>query len=77
MNIPSHKVRLEDTVSVREQSKGSPLFLGLAETHEAASVPSWLKFDIKKLEGKVAGMPQYSPAETLFDPEQVFEFYSR
>jgi hypothetical protein len=33
--------------------------------------------DAKKLEGKVTGVPQYAPAETLFDPEQVFEFYSR
>jgi small subunit ribosomal protein S4 len=77
MTIPSHKVTVDDVIGIREQSKQSPLFLGIADTHEAASVPAWLSMDIKKLEGKVTGTPDYSPTETLFDPEQVFEFYSR
>ena len=75
--IPSYKVNVNDSISVREGSKQTALFTGLLETFEPASVPSWLTFDIKKLEGTVVGVPSYNPAETLFDPEQVFEFYSR
>jgi small subunit ribosomal protein S4 len=77
MTIPSHKIKVGDVITVREGSKQSGIFLNLAETHEAAGVPSWLSIDIKKLEGKTTGMPIYNPTETLFDPEQVFEFYSR
>jgi small subunit ribosomal protein S4 len=77
MTIPSHKTKLNDVITVREGSKQSIMFTNLAETQEPASVPAWLALDIKKLEGKVQGTPTFTPAETLFDPEQVFEFYSR
>lgn len=77
MTIPSHKVKVGDVVTVREGSKQSIMFTALPEAHEAASIPAWLSLDIKKLEGKTTGVPSYNPTETLFDPEQVFEFYSR
>jgi small subunit ribosomal protein S4 len=77
MTIPSYKVEQGDTISVREGSKASPMYLNFSETFVHTTVPPWLTMDAKKLEGKVAGAPQYNPAETLFDPEQVFEFYSR
>lgn len=77
LNIPSHKVRKGDVITVREGSKTSGLFVELAEKHEGAAVPSWLSLDIKKLTATVVGAPVYNPAETLFDPDQVMEFYSR
>lgn len=77
INIPSHKVKVGDSITVREGSRQSVLFEGLKETHEPAAVPGWLSFDAKKLEGAVKESPVYNPAETLFDPEQVMEFYSR
>jgi small subunit ribosomal protein S4 len=77
LGIPSYRVQVGDVISVREGSKQSGLFTNLAEKHEATSVPTWLSMDVKKLEGKVAGAPVYNPAEALFDPEQVMEFYSR
>ena len=77
MTIPSHKVKVGDVITVKEASKQKGLFLGLSDTFEGASVPSWLSMDIKKFEGTTTGMPNYNPTETLFDPEQVFEYYSR
>ncbi len=77
MTIPSHKVKINDIVTVREASKQKGLFINLGETFEATTVPSWLSMDIKKFEGKTTGLPSYNPTETLFDPEQVFEYYSR
>lgn len=74
--IPSQKLRVGDVISVRAGSKDSVLFSNLADTH-SGTTPAWLTFDLKKLEGKVAALPTYEPAETLFDPEQVFEYYSR
>lgn len=75
MTIPSHQVKPGDVISIREGSKSSVLFTNFTEEH--AGVPAWLKFDVKTLEGKVESQPIYQPAETLFDPEQVFEYYSR
>ena len=77
INVASHKVKVGDVITVREGSKQSVMFTNMHETHEAVSLPSWVTFDPKKLEGVVTGAPVYNPTETLFDPEQVMEFYSR
>ncbi len=77
LSIPSHKVKVGDVIAVREGSKETGIFVQIAETHESAGVPAWLAIDIKKLSASVTGLPVYNPAETLFDPEQVMEYYSR
>ena len=75
--IPSHKVKPGDAITIREGSRQTGLFVDLAEKHEQASIPTWLSFDAKKFEGSMKAAPVYDPAETLFDPEQVLEYYSR
>lgn len=77
LTVPSHKVREGDEITVREGSRDSIMFTQLAENYEAAAVPAWLTFDIKKLTGTVKQAPVYDPAESLFDPAQVLEYYSR
>jgi small subunit ribosomal protein S4 len=77
MTVPSYKVASKDVISVRGGSQSSPMFLNFTETFVHTTVPAWLSMDAKKLEGSVTGAPQYNPTETMFDPEQVFEFYSR
>lgn len=77
LNIPSHKVSVGDVVAVREQSKQSPLFANIIETLGDHRTQAWLTLDPKKLEGTVKSVPTYEPTETLFDPQQVLEFYSR
>lgn len=77
MTIPSHKVKVNDVISVREGSRQTGLFVNLGETHEAAGVPAWATFDAKKMEGTMKTVPVYNPAESLFDPDQVMEYYSR
>jgi small subunit ribosomal protein S4 len=77
MTIPSHKVKINDVISVREGSRQTGLFINLGETHEAVGVPAWLTFDAKKLEGVMKAVPVYNPAESLFNPDQVMEYYSR
>ena len=77
MTIPSHKVKAGDVISIREGSRQTGLFINLKETHEPVAVPSWLSFDVKKMEGEVKSAPVYNPTEAMFDPEQVMEYYSR
>ena len=77
MTIPSHRVKVGDVISVREGSRQTGLFINLNETHEIAGLPSWVTFDVKKMEGTVKAAPVYNQTESLFDPEQVMEYYSR
>jgi small subunit ribosomal protein S4 len=77
LNIPSHKVNIGDVISVREQSKQSPLFVTLSETLASHTAPHWLQLNAKELSGEKKAEPTYEPSETLFDPQQVLEYYSR
>lgn len=77
MTIPSHQVKKGDIISVREGSRQNGLFVDLKEKHEAAGVPAWLTFDVKKLEGEMKSAPVFDQASAMFDPEQVMEYYSR
>ncbi len=77
LNIPSHKVAVGDVVSVREQSKQSALFVVLHETLAAHTAPNWLTLDAQELKGEKKSEPTYEASETLFDPQQVLEYYSR
>ncbi|MFN3692757.1 MAG: 30S ribosomal protein S4 [Candidatus Paceibacteria bacterium] len=77
LSIPSHKVEVGDVVTIREGSKGSAMYLGLQESDQLLSIPSWLTFNAKGLEGTVTGVASYTPAEFMFDAEQVLEYYSR
>lgn len=77
LNIPSHKVKVGEVISVREQSRQSALFVTLDETLATHTPSSWLKLTAKALSGEKTAEPTYEPSDTLFDPEQVFEYYSR
>jgi small subunit ribosomal protein S4 len=77
LSVPSHKVKVGDVISVREGSKASGLFTTLVDDHQSAGVPSWLSFDVKAMSGEKKAEPTYEPSETLFDPQQVLEYYSR
>lgn len=77
MTIPSHRVKIGDVISIREGSRQTGLFVDLKEKHEPAGMPAWVTFDVKKMEGTMKAAPVYNPAETLFDPDQVMEYYSR
>ena len=77
LNIPSHKVSVGDIISIREQSMQSPLFVVLSESLAAQTPASWLSLNAKELKGEKKAEPTYEPSETLFDPQQVLEYYSR
>lgn len=76
MNVPSHAVRVGDSVAVREGSKGHGLFAGLAEK-DMPALPSWVSFDYATLKGAVTALPVYTPGDGSLDIAAVLEFYSR
>lgn len=77
--VPSYRVRKGDIVTIREGSRGSPLFSGLLENkaENTRSVPAWLTVDLGLLKAEVVGEPTYNTVETGLDYSTVFEFYSR
>ncbi len=77
LNIPSHKLKVNDTIAIRNGSANKNLFVDLKENYENTTIPNWLVFDIKSVTGKVTGCPEFNPTESYFDPEQVLEYYSR
>ncbi len=77
LTIPSYEVGTNEAVSVREGSKGSPLFTQSGEKPKGQSVPNWLTFDQAKLAATVTGVPKYDRGETGFNFQSVIEFYSR
>jgi small subunit ribosomal protein S4 len=76
MTVPSHQVRVGDTLAVREGSKGTALF-AVAEDQVIRPNPSWATFDRAALAGSVTGVPAHKPGEDLLDFQVVFEYYSR
>jgi small subunit ribosomal protein S4 len=77
LNIPSHRVKIGDVITVREQSRQSPLFVTLDEDLLTQTQPHWLSLNVKELKGEKKAEPTYVATETIFDPQQVLEYYSR
>ncbi|MEA4910608.1 30S ribosomal protein S4 [bioreactor metagenome] len=75
INIPSHRVRVGDVISVREGSKNTKLFNEASAKLKDFSSPDWLALDAAKLEAKVSSLPK--EIEGGFDFAKVLEFYSR
>jgi small subunit ribosomal protein S4 len=78
VNIPSYRVKVGDTVEVKEASKQLPLVLeasGLAER----DVPDYVEADHSKMAAKLARipLPNEVPYPVMMEPHLVVEYYSR
>jgi small subunit ribosomal protein S4 len=79
VNIPSFEVKKGDIISLRNGKKEGNFFKDFLNSSQLTKVqiPSWLQFNVKKMEGKIIAEPSLEetlpPAEVL----SVFEFYSK
>jgi small subunit ribosomal protein S4 len=78
VTIPSYRVKVGDTIEVKEKSKQMALVLeatGLAER----DVPDYIEVNHGKLTAKLARVPQLNevPYPVMMEPHLVVEFYSR
>lgn len=73
--VPSYEIKVGDLISVREGSKGKKIFTNLEEKMKDYTAPTWVSFDISKMEGKMAAKPKNG--DTFIDFNAVLEFYSR
>ncbi len=75
--VPSHHIRVEDVITIRDGSKKKPLFAVLDEQLKAANVPSWIMVNPEKRSAVIKGVPAPGQGEMAFDLASVIEFYSR
>ncbi len=78
VNIPSYRLKIGDSVEVKEKSKDMILVLDAMQSAER-DVPDYLTVDHNKLTASVARIPTLSevPYPTQMEPNLVVEFYSR
>lgn len=77
VNIPSYLVRANDTITLREQSKKSPLVKELIEKAASRAVPAWLTFDKGTLVGQVVRLPRREEIDIPVRETAIIERYSR
>jgi small subunit ribosomal protein S4 len=80
VTTPSYRVSKGDVIAVREGSKTSPLFAGLAEESKEGgtrAIPAWISGDTTALQATIVSGPTYNATDVGLDYPTVFEFYSR
>ena len=75
--VPSHLLSVGDHVSVREGSKEHGSFVGFAEKFAERTLPSWLSWNPKAMEGNVLERPTTASADVAGDLVSVLSFYTR
>ena len=77
VTIPSFQVKPGQVVTVRTQSKDSPIFPPILASHEKYLPPSWMTVDAKAMRIEIKAVPPPESAEQAVDMRQIVEFYSR
>ena len=77
VNIPSFRLKIGDTISVKPQKLKKVIFKNIKEKLKKHQLPSHLSLDIEKLEGKIIAEPKFEEIAPPVDIHSVFEFYSR
>ena len=77
VRVPSHIVHVGDVLAVREGSKSHGGFEGFGERFAERTLPSWLTWDAKKMQGGLAQKPTMVSADPAGDLTTVLSFYTR
>ena len=77
VDIPSIFCKPGDVIALKDKSKASEKFKGLAELMETAVVPAWLEVDKENLSAKVAQLPKREDIDFPFEEQLIIELYSK
>ena len=75
--VPSHQLAVGEAVAVRDGSKEHGVLAGFAEKFAERPLPSWLSWDVKKMDGSVKERPTFASADVAGDLVAVLSFYTR
>jgi small subunit ribosomal protein S4 len=76
-NIPSYRVRVGDTIKVRDRSRSLTYFKEAAESLRQRPVPQWLSLQADTMTGTVVALPERSDADQSVREQLIVEYYSR
>jgi len=77
IDIPSHLIRPQDTITVRKESRRLTYFRERAERLDAGGVPNWLSLDAKNMAARIMQLPTRDDIATSLNEQLIVEFYSR
>ena len=77
VDIPSIICKVGDVIAVKDKSKASEKFKGLAEIIDTAVVPKWLEVDNEALSAKVVALPKREDIDFPFEEQLIIELYSK
>ena len=77
INISGYLVKKGDKISINPGAAKKIIFQKLPTLLKKHNPPSWLKLDIKNLEGKVIVSPNLEEAASPAELSSIFEFYSK
>ncbi|MFA7209353.1 MAG: 30S ribosomal protein S4 [Parcubacteria group bacterium] len=78
VNIPSYEVKVGDVISIDGNKNGKTYFKNLEPAiKNRKDFPSWISFDVSKMEAKVTNIPTRDEIGINVDAQIVVEYYSR
>ena len=78
VNIPSYLVKAEDSIEIKDKSKGIVTIVGALVSKER-EVPDYIQMDEKNKKATLIRIPKFSevPYPVIMEPNLVIEYYSR
>ena len=77
VNVPSFIVKPGDVIAVKESSRASVKFKGLAESEGGVRTPKWIESDKKNFTAKIVAMPARDDIDFEFNEQLIVELYSK
>jgi len=77
VDIPGYLLGVGDVIRISPKSTKKNIFQDLIPVLKKKQPPSWISFDIDKLEAKVIGLSSVEEAAPPAEVPLIFEFYSK
>jgi small subunit ribosomal protein S4 len=76
IDIPSHIVKLGDTIALKENKQKKKFFETIEEKLSQVNLPSWLSVDPAKKSGRILNQPGANDFEKVFDAKMIIEYFA-
>ena len=77
VNIPSARLKVGDTISVREKSRENEQIKQAIEAVARRNVPAWLEMEPKEMSGVLKALPAREELTMPMQEQLIVELYSR
>lgn len=77
VDIPSYITKKGDVITLREQSRKSPIIKMLVENISARSVPAWISMDKENIQATITALPVRTDIDFPIEEHLIVELYSK